>query len=137
MALTQKQEKFCRNIVSGMSNKDAYNNAYNSKSDNAAWIESTKLLKREDIQKYISDLRKPIEIEIQSNQFNARQKQIDFINDRINICKEKGDEQSIIRYTDMLNKIHGIYKEEIDKSEQKTNISNVSTDTLLKLVSSE
>ena len=135
MALTPKQEAFCRNIVSGMTNKDAYIKAYNSKgSDQNAWNEAWKLLQNEEVIEKIKVLRQPLEEQAQTRALTAREEQIQFINDRIIICKEKGDEQSIIRYTDMLNKIHGIYKEETDKSIQTSSLSNVDSDTLAKLV---
>lgn len=137
MSLTAKQEAFCKNIVAGMGNKAAYQAAYNSTSEMAAWNESAKLLLREDIQNRIKSLSKPIEDAFQQQSVNARQQQIDFIKERIIICKQKEDEQSIIRYTDMLNKIHGIYKEETDTNTQKPALSEVSNETLLKLVSGE
>lgn len=135
LALTPKKEAFCRNIVSGMTNKDAYLNAYNSKgSEQNAWNEAWKLLNDEEVQNYIKVLRKPLEEHAQTQALNARSEQIAFIRERIAICKAKEDEQSIIRYTHMLNQIHGIYKEDSTPEEQKNNLSNVDTDTLAKLV---
>ena len=133
MALTEKQRAFCRNIVSGMTNKDAYISAYNCNSDNAAWIESTKLLNRNDIQAEIKTLRKPIELKVQTQALNARQQQIDFIQSRIEHCLKVEDEQSIIRYTDMLNKINALYKE--TETEQKTDssVNNLDTSVLKRL----
>ena len=133
MALTEKQLIFCRNIVSGMTNKDAYMSAYNSNSENAAWIESTKLLNREDIQEKIKALRKPIEIKAQIQGMNARQKQIDFIESRIEHCLTTGDEQSIIRYTDMLNKINALYKETESTEAPEHKVTQLDITTLKKL----
>ena len=134
MALTEKQKAFCRNIVSGMTNKAAYQAAYNSNSDMGAWNESAKLLQRKEIQEYIKDLSKPLEEHAKTQAINARQQQIAFILERIAICRDKDDEQSIIRYTDMLNKIHGIYKEDSQPEEQKNNLASVDTNTLEKLI---
>lgn len=133
MALTEKQEKFCRSIVSGMTNKDAYQAAYNCQSDNAAWIESTKLLNRDDIQARIKALRKPIELKVQTDAINARQKQIDAIHERIEICKAKEDEQSLIRYYDMLNKIYALYKESEQETKQESTVNNLDTSVLKRL----
>ena len=132
--LTPKQEKFCQCIVSGMSGKDSYISAYNTKaSDQVIFNESTKLLKRDDITNRIKELRKPLENHYQNISINERQKQIEFIKERIQICKDKDDEQSIIRYTDMLNKIYNCYKD--NETEQKTDqtVNALPTETLIKL----
>lgn len=135
MALTPKQEKFCRCIASGMSAKDAYIEAYDTNAKlTTVYAESGKLMLREDIQNKIKALQKPLEQAIQIESVNARKQQIDFILERIAICRSKEDEQSIIRYTDMLNKIYGVYKEDTNMEENKNNLSNVDTDTLAKLV---
>lgn len=134
LALTEKQEKFCRNIVSGMTTKDAYISAYNTKcNDNTAWVEATRLLNKEDIQAKIKALRKPLEEAAQAKAQNARQKQIDFIQSRIEHCLAVGDEQSIIRYTDMLSKIHGLYKEVEQEKTQDQTVNNLDTNILRKL----
>lgn len=122
MALTQKQENFCQNIVSGLSGKDSYLSAYDAKcSDQVAYNEASKLLLREDIQKRIFDIRKPLEKAAQIKALNARDQQIAFIQSRIEHCLAVDDEHSIIRYTDMLNKINALYKE--TETEQKTDSS--------------
>jgi phage terminase small subunit len=133
MALTEKQEKFCRAIVSGMTNKDAYMSAYNCQSENAAWIESTKLLNRDDIQAKIKTLRKPIELKVQTEAINARQKQIEAIQERIELCKQKDDEQSLIRYYDMLNKIYALYKETETEIKPESSVNNLDVNTLKRL----
>lgn len=122
MALTPKQEKFCQNIVSGMSGKDSYISAYdfNGKAS-TAYEEASRLMLREDIQKRIFTLRKPQEQAAQIEGFNARKQQIEAIQERIELCKKKDDEQSLIRYYDMLNKIYALYKE--TETEQKTDSS--------------
>ena len=131
--LTEKQEKFCRNIVSGMNNKEAYQGAYNCQSDNAAWIESTKLLQRDDIQEKIKTLRKPIELAVQAKVLSARETQIQFIQSRIDACLAKDDEQSVIRYTDMLNKINALYKESEQQEKSESSVNNLDLNTLKKL----
>ena len=134
MALTPKQEKFCQNIVSGMSGKDSYISAYDTKcSDNTAYTEANRLLLREDIQKKILTLRKPQETAAQLKALSARDTQIQEIQDRILICKQKDDEQSLIRYYDMLNKIYALYKDtEIEQKHDNT-VSSLDINTLKKL----
>lgn len=121
MALTPKQEKFCQCIVSGMDGKNSYLTAYaNNSNDNTAYKESGKLLAREDIQARIMELRKPLIIHAQTMALTERQKQIEFIRERIEICKQKDDENSLIRWNDQLNKILALYKE-TDTEQSKEN----------------
>lgn len=132
--LTNKQLQFCKNIVSGMSNKDAYINAYDTKcSDNTAYTEAYKLLLREDIQTKIKTLSKPIEQAEQITILNERSKQIEYIKSRITLCEQKEDEQSIIRYTDMLNKILALYKEQENEQKTDNKVNKLDTSTLIKL----
>ena len=134
MSLTPKQIKFCENVVSGMSYKDSYLKAYNGNSENTAYVEGSKLALRDDIQDYIKTLQKPIEKALQVQQISIKDKQIQFINERIQHCIDNNDEQSIIRYTDMLAKIYNLYKDNEPEQTQQTNIDNIDTDKLLKLV---
>lgn len=134
MALTPKQERFCQCIVSGMSGKDSYLTAYdtNCKPD-TAYVESSRMLLREDIQNRIKELRKPQEEAAQIKALNAREEQIAFIRERIAICKQKEDEASIIRYTDMLNKINALYKDTEEAKQEQNTVVNLDMDTLKKL----
>ena len=133
--LTPKQEKFCQCIVSGMTGKDSYLTAYSGNSEKAAEIESMKLLKRDDITERITELNKPIINLAQNTAINARKKQIEFIEERIAICKEKEDENSIIRYTDMLNKLYSLYKDEVNTENKVNPLENIDNNTLSKLIS--
>lgn len=134
LALTEKQEKFCRNVVSGMTTKDAYMSAYNTKcNDNTAWVEATRLLNKADIQEKIKALRKPLEEAAQAKAQNARQEQIEFIKKRIAICEQKEDEQSLIRWNEQLNKIYALYKETETEEKQESNVNNLDLNILRKL----
>ena len=137
MALTPKQERFCREIASGKDYINAYLTAYDWKgSDGGAYTEAIRLANREDIQERIKALQKPLEIAIQKDSITARQKQIDFIQSRIQICMDNGDEQSIIRYTDMLNKINALYKDTETEEKRESSISGLSTEALQKVLKS-
>ena len=133
--LTEKQKNFCRNIIKGMTTKDAYLSAYDSKAkDTTAYSEATKLLSDKRIQEYITTISKPLEIKAQANALSAREQQLAFINSRIQHCIALDDEQSLIRYTDMINKIHGIYKEANEDKQEQPPVANLDTDSLLKLI---
>lgn len=118
-----------------MDYKNAYLTAYNwNGGDNGAAMEGLKIANKPEVQEKIKALIKPMETKAQVEAINARKQQIDFILERIAICRSKDDEQSIIRYTDMLNKIYGVYKEDNTPEEQKNNLASVDTNTLEKLI---
>lgn len=134
MALTPKQEKFCQCIVSGMDGKSSYIAAYDTNaSDQVIRNESNKLLQRDDITERITELRKPLLNHARNTAISAREKQIEEIQERIAICKQREDETSLIRYYDMLNKIYALYKEAETEQKQDTTINNLDMNTLKKL----
>lgn len=134
LKLTAKQEKFCRGIVSGMTGKESYIAAYNTKaSDQVIYNESNKLLMREDITKRIEELKKPLEYHAINTAISARNKQIQEIQERIKICKEKEDENSLIRYYDMLNKIYCLYKDTGIENKNDSPLKTMDDETLKKL----
>jgi hypothetical protein len=135
MALTPKQEKFCQSVASGMSYKDAYINAYDCKdTGRTALNEGSKLALRDDIQARITTLLKPVQQAAKIQGLNAREEQLQFITDRIKVCQEKEDEQSLIRWMDMKNKLLQLYSEPDDKKENDNNLTNINTDVLAKIV---
>ena len=132
--LTTKQETFCRAVASGKSYIDSYLSAYDwNGSDNGAYTEAIKLANREDIQERIKALQKPLEIKAQQEALTARQQQIDFIQSRIEICKAKDDEQSLIRWSEQLNKIYNLYKDTEEEHKPETTVSELDIHTLKKL----
>ena len=57
--LTAKQEKFVQNIIDGMSQADAYRNAYNvtKMSDNAIYREASLLMYNPNVSQRLTELR--------------------------------------------------------------------------------
>ena len=134
MALTPKQEKFCQCVASGMSYKDAYINSYDTKGkESTIFTESGKLAIREDIQERIKTLQKPLEEAAKIQGLNKKEERIQFILERIELCKKKEDETSIIRYTDMLNKIDNLYKENDEQKENDNTLTNIDTSVLARI----
>lgn len=134
LELTPKQEKFCQCIASGMSGIESYKAAYNTHAkENTIYNESKKLLMRDDITDRITQLRKPIENHIKNAAISARNKQIQEIQERIRICKEKEDENSLIRYYDMLNKIYCLYKDTDIGNKNESPLKTMDDETLKKL----
>ena len=133
MALTPKQEKFCQCIASGKDGITSYMTAYDCNSKHAANIESTKLMKRDDITERITEIRKPILNLVQNKVISEREKQIREIQERIEICKQKEDETSLIRYYDMLNKIYALYKETEQEQKTESTVNNLDINALKRL----
>ena len=128
MALTPKQEKFCRCIVSGMSGKDSYLTAYNCNSDTTAYQESYVLLQRDDIKEYISTLKKPIEQHAIDTAINEREKKRQWLWHMVETAESDSDR---LRAMDILNKMDSEYIN-INRNIQddQTAISNLDTNTL-------
>lgn len=122
--LTPKQEKFCQCIVSGMSGKDSYMTAYDCHSDKAAMIESTKLLKRDDVTQRLTELRKPIENLAQTTAISEREKKRSFLWEVI-----ADDSQSMsdrLKSMDLLNKMDSEYMNiNVNRNETDINLANV------------
>ena len=128
--LTIKQQNFCHEYVSnGGNGVQAYLTAYDSKSEPSARQESCKLLKRDDITEYIQALTKPTQNKIQ----NEREKKRQIIWDRIQYCIDINDDTAVARYMDILNKMDQEYINITRTEDNKTDISNLDSNTLLKL----
>lgn len=66
MGLTPKQEKFCQGIVKGLSQADAYRDAYNCEnmSDDAIYREASLLMNSPKISQRVNELRAEVTQEI-------------------------------------------------------------------------
>ena len=129
--LTPKQEKFCQCVVSGMSAKDAYIMAYDTKaSEQVLYNESSKLMLREDIQKKIEDMRKPLIKAAQTTALSEREKKRAWL---WNMIEHATNDSDRIRAMDILNKMDSEYIniQRIEKDE--TPISTLDTEKLIEI----
>ena len=130
MTLTEKMKSFCREYISnGFNGTAAYLTIYNSNSPNSAKIESSKLLRRDDVTEYIKTLTKPTENRIMNEREKKRNILWTFINDT---TKSDGDR---LKALDLLNKMDAEYIN-INKNIEESNapITELDTTTLLRLV---
>lgn len=135
--LTEKEELFCQGIIEGLGTVGAYRRAYSEKAaESTAFTAASQILKREKVSRRLEELRKPLEDAIRAENVQARDQQIKFILGRIELCKASGDENAIIRYTDMLNKIYGVYKENTGENIGENKLSALDTDVLRRLTAS-
>lgn len=60
--LTEKQEAFAQNIIMGMSQADAYRNAYNTKkmSDKTVWANASRLINNSKVKARVNELRSQV-----------------------------------------------------------------------------
>lgn len=131
MALTNKQESFCQNIIKGMSYKDAYITAYNSKgSDQNAYNEGSKLMLREDIQERIKVLRKPIEKAAQQQALTEREKKRAWL---WNMIENATNDSDRLRAMDILNKMDSEYINIQRIEKEETPIAELDTSKLIEL----
>lgn len=130
MALTIKQQNFCREYVSnGGNGMAAYLQAYDSKSETSARIEACRLLERDDITEYISTLTKPSE----NTAKNERRKKRNWLWDMIHNPDASNTDK--LRAMEILNKLDGDYKDTAqDTGENTSDITGLDTSTLLRLV---
>lgn len=135
MGLTSKMEHFCQCVVKGMTYKDAYMTAYNSTgSEQAAYVEGSKLMGREDIQERIKSLQKPIEEATIKEVLSDRESKRKVIKDRIQACIDKGDDTNARGWMDILNKMDAEYIN-INRNitDQDGELVHLDSDTLQKL----
>lgn len=134
MALTPKQEKFCQCVVSGMSYKDSYLAAYDCNSDNAAYVEGSKLALREDIQARIEALQKPIKTALGTQALTETERIKQILWEELENARTQQDHTAIARYTDQLNKLNNAYKDSTPLEDNNTDIGSLDTTKLFRLV---
>ena len=127
--LTEKMKHFCREYYTNGGNAtEAYLVAYNTTSRITASRESYVLLKRPDVNEYLKELNLPNENKAISEREKKRDILWSFINDT---TKSDNDR---LKAMDLLNKMDSEYvniNRNID--ENKTDISNLDSDTLARI----
>ena len=117
--LTDKQEKFCLNIVSGMNQADAYRNSYDAQNmaDDTIYAEASKLMSNHKVTTRIEKLRDKA---ANSSIMSAIQRK-EFLTNMIlnDIDANRTDK---LKALDILNKMDGEY---ITKIEADVDISDI------------
>ena len=109
--LTDKERIFCLSILNGQNQRNSYITAYQPKTTNIASLDvlANKVVSRPHVQEYLREMRGLQDrAKIYSN-INDKQKRIELIWDRIELCKQKNDDTAIARYLDQLAKLNGDY----------------------------
>ena len=120
--LTDKQEKFCINVVSGMTLCDAYKNSYDAENmqDNTIYNKASDLSKKGEIRARIEELRK----EARTDKIMSTAKRKEWLTDMImkDIEASRTDK---LKALDILNKMDGEY---IEKIKAEVDITNMVVD---------
>lgn len=133
MALTPKQEHFCRCIAQGMDGKTAYYTAYDTTcNEKVAYNEASKLLARDEIAAKVKELQVPLENHARSVALSDRDKKRAilwaFINDATLSTNERLNAMNI------LNRMDADYYTAPAQDEKQNDLEKVDTSTLLRLV---
>lgn len=109
--LTDKENVFCLAVADGHTQFEAYQLAYDVKTDNRASIDAmaSRLAAKPEVRQRIAELRKRQEDIAVYTDINDKERRIRLIWDRIAVCVERGDDASIARYTEQLAKLNGDY----------------------------
>ena len=108
--LTAKQEKFCLNIINGMSQADAYRDAYPGirMSDKTVWERASVLAKNNKVLTRIAELRD----ELAKPSIMTAEERLEWLTTVV-----KDDEQVIdvrLKASDQMNKMQGAYVQKIE-----------------------
>jgi phage terminase small subunit len=109
IVLTAKQEKFAKNIMLGMTQTDAYRDAYNAKnmSANAIRREASLLMDHPNISQIIKEMRE----RVSNENIMTVQKRMEWLTGIINAEAENTGDR--LKALDLLNKMSGEYVQKV------------------------
>ena len=115
--LTEKQEKFIRQLLEGKSQAAAYREAYDAAgmSDDSVYKEASKLARRAEIRKRLDALRK----ELEAAAIATARERLELLTHIIRGERSVGDK---LKAVDLMNKMTGAYNQ---KSEPDTDVTVV------------
>lgn len=138
--LTDKQEKFCLAVANGHTQYEAYKIAYDSKTTNRATIDNNAYMVAQNpkIKARVEELRRMRDQKDLYEDINDINKRYRLIWERIEACKEKGDDVAIDRYMTQIARLKGDYEAHTKQEKHTTNIFNsLSTDELKTLLDAD
>lgn len=116
--LTANQENFVKNIISGMSQADAYRSAYPKQkmSDKTIWETASKLMSNPKVITRLTELRN----ELAKPSIMSAQKRLEWLTEVIN---GKEDINAKLKAVDIMNKMQGEYVQKVEAA--VTNAVNI------------
>ena len=140
MPLTEKQQVFARALAHGKTQAEAYRLAYDTSNsaENTIAANACKEANKPEIKSYVEKLKRDID------NYSAIEKSKDesyirtLLIERIEICRKKGDENAIARYSDMLAKMNGLYINITkDITDEQKPVERLTTDELKALLQAD
>ena len=110
--LTAKREKFCQNLINGMTQADAYRAAYNTKgmSDKVVWQEASLLAKNPKVALRLKELREEL---AEANRMTVEER-FAWLS---KLVRESGACTSDkLKAIDQMNKMEGVYSTKLEGS---------------------
>jgi phage terminase small subunit len=116
--LTDKQERFVRNIIEGMNQADAYRSAYPNQrmSDKTIWETASKLMKNPKVATRLAELRN----ELAKPSIMTAQERLEWLTKLIMSDEESTSDK--LKATDIMNKMQGEY---VTKVEGNLNVTKL------------
>lgn len=132
--LTDKERIFALAVADGHTQYDAYKLAYDTTTERRQTVDTNASIvaNKPDVKRYIEELRRQKEKAKLYKDINDKDRRIELIWERIEVCREKGDDAAIARYTEQLAKLNGDYihiTKDLSNNDQ-SEIQNLSTDEL-------
>ena len=114
--LTAKQEKFVQNIITGMTQADAYRNSYNAKkmTDKQIWEEASKLMAKPKVAQRVQELR----AEMANESIMTAKERLEFLT-RVIKGEENDKDYAVadlntkLKAVDIMNKMQGEYVQKV------------------------
>lgn len=114
--LTAKQEKFVQNIITGMTQADAYRNSYNAKkmTDKQIWEEASKLMAKPKVAQRVQELR----AEMANESIMSAKERLEFLT-RVIKGEENDKDYAVadlntkLKAVDIMNKMQGEYVQKV------------------------
>jgi phage terminase small subunit len=112
MKLTAKQEKFCQGIVAGLSQADAYRQAYDAagmKPDVVA-VKASELMANGKVTVRVQELRRPVMDALQYGLKEAMEE----ADEAFRVAKSKGNGGAMVAAATLRAKLNGLLKDRVD-----------------------
>ena len=122
-------EAFCREYLASSNATQSYINVYGGDNRRKAAVAASNLLKKPEIQEYLSELKRPLE----EAAIGDRAKRVQFLWDLINNSSTRDADK--LRAIDILCRMDGDYKVLPTDGDQNVDLSGMSDDELRKLLS--
>lgn len=134
--LTDKEEIFATAVADGYTQHDAYVMAYKPSTikQNSIDVMASRVANKPDVKARIQEFIDRKAGTYAYNDLLDKNKRINLIYERIQYCIDNKDENNVVKYIDMLNKLAGDYKNITVKQTDIKPLANMSIEELNKLL---